>query len=409
MASRKSSSKKSGQAADDLDRESSRQKGELAALRRMLVASEGTSSLSFAIYNVVRLRDELVQLLSSEFPQICMVRLADEAQDILDVVKSHYHNVNDCRAIFVLDIERPLSAAKGDTSLIRALNSSREQWESFPCPIVFWLADHAAAALSAQAVDLWRYRSHVFEFAAPVDTQAAQTETFPGYENIAGLSFEEKRFRRAELEKRLEEIGDQPSSVLLAHVLDWTYELAKLHEVFNDWKSAERLKQIAVRLTEAEYGADSSETAIALNNLAQLYQATNRLAEAEPLMKRALAIDESSLGENHLNVAGDLNNLAQLYKDTNRLAEAEPLMKRALAIDESSFGENHPNVARDLNNLAGLYKATNRLAEAEPLMKRASEILQASLSNEHPNTQTVQQNYESLLQEIESREELADE
>ena len=42
-------------------------------------------------------------------------------------------------------------------------------------------------------------------------------------------------------------------------------------------------------------------------------------------------------------------------------------------------------------------------------MKRASEILQASLSNEHPNTQTVQQNYESLLQEIESREELADE
>lgn len=44
-----------------IDTESSRQSAELAAFRRMLVVSEGTFSLSFSVYNVRHLRDELIE------------------------------------------------------------------------------------------------------------------------------------------------------------------------------------------------------------------------------------------------------------------------------------------------------------------------------------------------------------
>jgi tetratricopeptide (TPR) repeat protein len=164
------------------------------------------------------------------------------------------------------------------------------------------------------------------------------------------------------------------------------------------FSEAEPLLRRASRLSEEQFGTESSEAAVSLNNLAQLLQATNRLAEAEPLMRRALAIDEASFGTDHPNVAKDLNNLAALLQATNRLAEAEPLMRRALAIYEASFGTGHPNVAASLNNLAALLQDTNRLAEAEPLMRRALAIDEASFGTDHPNVAIRLNNLAQLLQ-----------
>ena len=75
-------------------------------------------------------------------------------------------------------------------------------------------------------------------------------------------------------------------------------------------------------------------------------------------------------------------------------------MRRALAINEASYGPDHHVVARDLNNLALLLQATNRLAEAEPLMARSFAVFKKSLGLEHPNTQSVRDNYITLLQSM---------
>ena len=176
--------------------------------------------------------------------------------------------------------------------------------------------------------------------------------------------------------------------------------LAQLLQDTNRLEDAEPLMRRALAIDEDSFGPDHPDVARHLNNLAQLLKATNRLEDAEPLMRRALAIDEDSFGPDHPDVARHLNNLATLLQATNRMEDAEPLMRRALAIDEDSFGPDHPDVARHLNNLAQLLKATNRLEDAEPLMRRALSIFKNSLGETHPNTETVNRNYQILIDEM---------
>ena len=182
--------------------------------------------------------------------------------------------------------------------------------------------------------------------------------------------------------------------------------LASLLQDTNRVTEAEPLYRRALAIDEKSFGADHPAVAIDLNNLASLLRDTNRPAEAEPLFRRALAINEKSYTPDHPAVATDLNNLALLLKDTNRLAEAEPLYRRALAIDEKSYGPEHPDVARSLNNLAGLLQSTDRSAEAESLLRRALAILEkfnVKTGYEHPRFNTVRDNYQLLLDQLDSQ------
>jgi tetratricopeptide (TPR) repeat protein len=377
-----------------VERETARQ----AALRRMLVASQGSFSLSFAVCDDRTLRDDLIQRLCTDFPGITRVDLAPNTPDVYQTVRERLPSSQPA-AIFVLDLEASVPFEAETYPTLRVLNSSRELWEQLACPVVFWLAAYAAALIARKAPDFWRYRSHQFEFVPDrVTVGEFLAEPFSGFEMADALPFEEKRFRIAELEKRLQEVGAKPSSELLPHVLTWIYELAHLYRHSNQCEQARELLERAVQLTESTYGSVDPRTATAINNLATLLQATNHLAEAEPLMARVVSIFEKSLGENHPNVAAALNNLARLLQATNRLAEAEPLMRRALAIDERSFGPEHPNVAIRLNNLATLLQDTNCLPEAEPLMRRALAIGEQSYGPDHPNVATALNNLAGLLQ-----------
>ena len=371
---------------------------ELAAFRRMLVVSRGVFSLSFSVCNNRTLRDELIGRLMAETPGIVRVELPAGTTDVLQTVHLQLSDAPRT-AVFVLDLEASIPFEATWQPTLKGLNASRELWPPLACPVVFWLADYAAARVATQAPDFWRYRSHQFEFVAESpSTQLLQTDAFPGFAQIAGLSHDEKRFRRAELEDRLRELGPTPPPELVEHLREWKRELAELYEAFSQFQQAEELMRELVREAEAKFGPDDPRTAIEYNNLAQLLQDTNRLAEAEPLMRRVLAVDEEFYGTEHCNVAIDLSNLAQLLQDTNRLAEAEPLMRRALAIAEQSYGAEHPTVAIRLNNLAMLLRATNRLAEAEPMMRRALAIAEQSYGAEHPTVANRLNNLATLLQ-----------
>ena len=371
-------------AADPPAPDSARQAADLAAFRRMMLASRGTFSLSLAVCDDRKLRDSLIERLSGEFPGILAVRLPPNVGDVYDNVRRQLP-AQPPAAVFILDLEASIPFEDDAQPALRALNSSREQWERLACPVVFWLAEYAVTRLTARAPDFWRYRSHQFEFIPdPVSLGAATQESFAGFAMVDALPFEEKAFRVTELERRLREAGPQPPADLLPHVLTWIYELAHLYQHANRFPEAEQRLRQALEWASSTFGSEHPKTAEALNNLAQLLHYTNRLAEAEPLMRRALAIDEAAYGKDDPEVATDLNNLAQLLHDMNRLAEAEPLMRRALAIDEAAYGRDDPDVATDLNNLARLLLDTSRFAEAEPLMRRALAIDEAAYGKNHP-------------------------
>ena len=379
------------------ERDSARQAEDLAAFRRMMVASSGTFSLSFVVCQNPALQRALIAEFRTEFPGILVVALPEGVGDVFAHVVSIAPSEMP-EAIFILGMEASIPFEGTVQPAIRVLNSSREQWERFHCPVVFWLADYALARLSTHAPDFWRYRSHQFEF-MPEDPslERAVQERFPGQATIRALPYEEKKFRLSELETRLQGIGSSPSADLLPHAVGWSYELAELYMHSNRFEEAERLLRRTLDWQTAARGDSSEETATALNNLAQLFKATNRMAEAEPLMRRSLSISEAAYGKDHPAVAIDLSNLATLLQATNRIGEAEPLMRRSLAIDEAAFGKDHPTVAIRLNNLAALLQATNRLAEAEPLMRRSLAIDEAAFGDDHPNVANRLNNLATLL------------
>jgi tetratricopeptide (TPR) repeat protein len=380
------------------ERESSRQAADFAALRRMLAVSQGCFSLSFAVCNDRILRNELVGRLRQEFPGLMVVELPTGTADVYQSVCDRLPEKSP-GGIFVLDLEASIPFEARTYPTLKALNSSRELWERLNFPVVFWLADYAAALLATHAPDFWRYRSHQFEFVSDRTRPGEfRAEAFLGFEMVDALPFEEKRFRAAELEERLREAGDPPSVNLLPHALVWTYELAHLYRHLGRFDLAREVLERAVAWSESAYGPNDRQTATALNNLAQLLHETNKVAEAEPLMRQALAIDEGSLGDTDPKVATDLSNLSQLLRATNRPAEAEPLQRRALAIDEGSLGNDHPKVATDLNNLALLLQETDRPAEAEPLLRQALAIDEGHLGKEHPGVADSLNNLATLLQ-----------
>ena len=377
--------------------DSERQSADLAAFRRMLEISSGTFSLSFAICDDRKLRDSLIERFSAEIPGIAIVRLPAGVDGIYTTSAAQIGSQTPA-AIFVLDIEASVPFGSDSQPALRTLNASRELWEAFRCPVVFWLAEYAITLLYRHAPDFWRYRSHQFEFVPEARPLAElKGEPFSGFSMVDAMPFEEKAFRATELERRLREAGDPPSEDLLPHALNWVYELAYLLEHARRYPESETWKRKALEWAQSSYGADSPQTSTALNNLAHLLKATNRLVEAEPLYRRALGINEASYGADHPVVATHLNNLATLMEATNRLAEAEPLMRRALDIDEASYGPDHPRVAGHLNNLSQLLQATNRLAEAEPLIRRALGIDEASYGPVHPDVAIRLNNLALLL------------
>src|SRR5947207_2874271 len=101
------------------ERESTRQVTDLAALRRMLVASEGCFSLSFAVCNDRALRNELVDLLREEFPGLVVVELPAGTLNVYRTVCDRLSDESP-RGIFVLDLEASVPAQSDTYPTLRS-------------------------------------------------------------------------------------------------------------------------------------------------------------------------------------------------------------------------------------------------------------------------------------------------
>jgi CHAT domain-containing protein len=148
-----------------------------------------------------------------------------------------------------------------------------------------------------------------------------------------------------------------------------------------DVAEAERLYRRAVQGTEQQAGANSTMTALYLNNLGAALARLGRLDEAEAMHRRALAIREAK-EPGSVDVSGSLKNLARVLDQRGQWAEADSARLRALAIREQRLGPQHPDVAMLLGERAQALAAQGRAREAEPSARRAVAIARAHRDRE---------------------------
>ena len=346
------------------------QSAELVALRRMLAASEGTFSFSVAICNSPAVRDYLISKLREESPSIAVVEISKEVADILDSVNSSVRGVNK-GGIFVIGVEKLLPSDRKEHKILRALNVTREAWQSrFSCPVVFWLPEYAATLLSIHARDLWSWVSHTFEFVSEQATAMGGTlDAYAGDVLSAGrLDADQKRFRIAELEQRIEDAGDPPKVQLVQHVLTWLNELAYIYDAIGDLDRAEENVLRSLRIAEELNLA--STIGGAYGNLGLIYQTRGDLAKAEQMHNKSLEIFEK-LGQLE-GMAIQYGNLGLIYQTRGDLEKAEQMYKKALEIDEKL--RRLEGMANQYGNLGSVYRERRDFDKAKEYWEKALEL-----------------------------------
>lgn len=149
--------------------EPAQQTVELAILSRMLCASRGKFSITVAIHDDRRLRDTLIDELRQTHESLEVISIPRNTHDILGACRNRRF-ASPPTALCIVDLEKSFQA-------LSSLEASREQWMyQFDCPIIFWLPEYAAAALSMYARDFWAWRSHEFNFEAGVTEWHAGSE-----------------------------------------------------------------------------------------------------------------------------------------------------------------------------------------------------------------------------------------
>jgi len=346
------------------------QSAELAALRRMLAASEGTFSFSIAVCNSPSLRDYLVSKLREECPSIAVVEIDKEVTDILDLVSRSITGMNNA-GIFIIGIEKLLPSDQKEHKVLQVLNATRESWRShFSCPVVFWLPEYAATLLSVHARDLWSWLSHSFEFISEQATAALGTlDTYAGDIMSAGrLDADQKRFRIAELEQRIDDAGAPPKPQLAQHVLTWLNELAYIYRTIGELDNAKENILKSLEISE-KLGLQKS-TAASYGNLGLVYMTRGELNQAEEMFLKILKIYEK-LGDQE-GKAEAYGNLGLIYRKRGDLDQADQMHKKALEIDKK-LGHLE-GMAQDYGSLGLIYMARGGLDQAEKMHKKALEI-----------------------------------
>jgi serine/threonine protein kinase len=195
----------------------------------------------------------------------------------------------------------------------------------------------------------------------------------------------------AKVDKGLAAQPDVKADVL--QTLGTTYQGLGLYE-----PARERLRA-ALDATRAAYGAESGETALALDRLAQLSEEEGDLQQAERLDRDALSILRrlgQSEGPRGVQVKGSLARFAQ---NLGRSSEAEALYREVLAAERKLEGDRGPGVATTLNNLGVLLGQRGDWAAAEPLHREALDIVRSVKGPEHPDVASGMSTLAVVLEE----------
>jgi tetratricopeptide (TPR) repeat protein len=124
----------------------------------------------------------------------------------------------------------------------------------------------------------------------------------------------------------------------LKESIDWgsvgvgdVYGVARLHYLSEQWATAEKWCQRALRKSEKMYGAEHVWSCRVLKGLGMVYAGQGKPAEAEMMYHRALRGYEKTenVERSSTHILGVLNNLGTVYHGQGKLAEAETMFKQA--------------------------------------------------------------------------------
>ena len=345
------------------------QTAELGALVRMLSASEGTFSLSIVSCNSPALREYLIEKL--DLPSLEVVRITEDVDDVFDFVTQRVPQSSP-GAIFIVDLEKILPSDQKEHKILRGINAARESWQSeYSCPIVFWLPEYALTLFSNQARDVWSWLSHRFEFVSEQATAMTGTQdAYAGNISVAAnLDIDQKQFRIAELQQRIEDAGDAPKPQLIQHVLVWLNELACIYYIIGNLSEAEKLHEESIEIKK-KFGKPAEDMANDYGNLGLIYETRGDLDKAEEMLLKALDINET-LGILE-RMATNYGNLGVIYQMRGDLDNAEEMLSKALDINEK-LGSLE-KMASNYGNWGVIYQKRGDLDKAEEMYLKTLEI-----------------------------------
>lgn len=352
--------------------EAERQAAEVAAVRRMLQASQGCFSLGVAVCNSPAPRDELIGELRQTCPDIRVVAVPQETSDVFALALAEAGDPPPA-AMFLVNLEASLPSDRADHPVLRSLNASRELWpKHFACPVVFWLPEYAAAILSTHARDFWRFRSHGFEFVSESMASPAMMEEVSQGDFLAAtnLSAQGKRFRIAELEQRIREAGSPPPQSMLRHVAAWLGELGFLERVSGNPDRAMSIWQDSLSIHE--HTGNVRGKATTLDKMAAVVGNQGDVARATLLWQESLRLSEQ-IGDVQ-GKAATLSNMAGVVAQQGDVARAMALWEESLSLSEQ-IGDVKGKVAT-FHNMAEVVAQQGDVPRAMALWQESLELVE---------------------------------
>jgi len=174
--------------------------------------------------------------------------------------------------------------------------------------------------------------------------------------------------------------------------------IARAYENLGAYAQAEPLLEAALRVQEAQVGAEHDDTLRTLSDLAGLYWRMGRLEQAEKALSKAYETKVRLKGEDDITTQNAANNLANLYLTQGRYKDAERLYRKSYETRKRLLGPDHPDTLGAANNLSNICLHVGKQDEATQLIKETLAGRRRVQGEDHPDTLGAAFNLAGILE-----------
>ncbi|MEP7342723.1 MAG: tetratricopeptide repeat protein [Acidobacteriota bacterium] len=211
------------------------------------------------------------------------------------------------------------------------------------------------------------------------------------HENRSEYAAAEEAYARAVQIMDAAQLEEEDADILQLRLEAWA-NYGRILRIQGRYAEGSPLIRRALSESERLYGADSLQTAYALNDLGMLGKFAGWFDEAAGLYQRALAILEQHHGKDCPESASIYHNLGGLEHARGRFVEGEPFARKSVELRQRARGADHVDVAADVAALAALLDGQERYDESEPLyiaLSKSSAVITARSITKSPRTCTT--------------------
>jgi tetratricopeptide (TPR) repeat protein len=171
------------------------------------------------------------------------------------------------------------------------------------------------------------------------------------------------------------ELGGPALAQLPSRQLEELRAQAQAHWRTEDYASARRVSEQALRAVLRDFGPEHEQTALQYFSLGLIAQAMGDHAGAERYFADTVRLREKVYGPDSVSVALALEHQGQARLKSGRPEAAEPLFRRALEMKQGAVGGDHAFNAGGHANLGDVALARGRWAAAQASYRQAIRLL----------------------------------